>query len=54
MVALPKIRLFECSINEQMLDYKEKNFLADGWVCSQKRHAKEKKNLKNASPRLKN
>jgi hypothetical protein len=54
MVALPKFRLLKCSINEQMLDYNEKNFLADRWVCSQKRQTKEKKNLKNASPRLKN
>ena len=26
-------RLFKCSTNEQMLDYNEKNFLADGRVC---------------------
>jgi hypothetical protein len=44
MVSLPKIRLFEYCIIEQMLDYNGKNFLADGWVCPQKRHAKEKKN----------
>jgi hypothetical protein len=44
MVALPKFRLFECSIIEQMLDYNEKNFLADGRVCPQRRHAKEKEN----------
>ena len=40
MVALPKSGLFECSINEEMLDY---NFLADGKVCRQKRHATENK-----------
>jgi len=46
MVALLKARLFECSINEQILDYNGKNFLAHGTVCPQKRQAKEKKNLK--------
>jgi len=46
MVALPKGTLFICSINEKILDYNGKNFLADGWVCQQNRHAKEKKNVK--------
>ena len=43
MVALTKNGLFECSIKEQMLDYKGKNFLADRKVCRQKRHATENK-----------
>jgi hypothetical protein len=34
--------------------YNGKNFVADGVVCPQNRHAKEKKILKNASLRLKN
>ena len=46
MVALTKSGLFECSINEQMVDYKGKNFLADGKVCRQKTHATESKILK--------
>ena len=46
MVALLKAILFQCLINEQILDYNGKNFLAHGTVCPQKRQAKEKKNLK--------
>ena len=46
MVALLKSRLLECSINEQILDYNGKNFLAQGTLCPQKRQAKEKKSLK--------
>jgi hypothetical protein len=46
MVAIPKSRLFKCSINEQMLEYNGNNFLAYGVVCPQKTHAKEKKNVK--------
>jgi hypothetical protein len=45
MIALPNSRLFKCSINDQMLDYNGKNFLADVRVCPQKRHTKEKKNF---------
>jgi hypothetical protein len=45
MVALPNSRLFKCSINDQMLDYYGKNFLADVRVCPQKGHTKEKKNF---------
>jgi len=37
-----------------MPHYTGKNFLPDGRVCPQKRQAKEKKILKNASPRFKN
>jgi len=40
----PKSRLFRSSINEQMLDYNGKNFLADKWACWQKLHTKQKKN----------
>jgi hypothetical protein len=43
MVALPKSRLFECSINEQMLDYNGKNFLAEGRLCPHKRRRREEK-----------
>jgi len=46
MVALPKGRVFKCSINEKILDYNGKTFLGDGRVCQQKRHDKEKKNVK--------
>jgi hypothetical protein len=41
MVTLPNTTSFECSINEEILDYNGKNFLADGCV-----HMPEKKNLK--------
>ena len=46
MVALLKARLFQCLINEQILDNNGKNFLAHGTVCTQKRQAKEKKKFK--------
>jgi len=46
MVALSNSRLFKCSINDQMLDYNGKNFLADVRVCPQRRHSKKKNFLK--------
>jgi len=53
MVTLPNSKLFECSINEEMLDYNGKNFLADG--CAHRRDTpKRSKILKKASLRLKN
>jgi len=46
MVALSNSRLFKCSINDQMLDYNGKNFLANVRMCPQRRHSRKKIFLK--------